>query len=113
MSYSKSYRGLAKGECKDYRYDYFVAFDGALMIKKDDYIVFYNGRRWFKGYFKGYMLRICRRMSGRLERRHFISLLTYDGFRWVEELFTFGKVYGIKNVFRVVGGRWVSVFPRE
>jgi hypothetical protein len=104
---------LARGECRDYRYDYFVAFDGALTIQRGDYIIFYNGRRWFKGYFKGYMLRICRRRDGRFVKRHYMSLMAYEDFEWINMLVSFGKVYGIKSVLRRVGDRWVSVFPRE
>lgn len=108
-----SYRLLARGECKDYMRDYFVVFNGALIIQRGDYIVFYNGRRWFKGYFKGCMLRVCRRKDGRFVKKHFISLQSYEDFKWVEVLVSFGRVYGIREVLRRVGGRWVSVFPRE
>jgi hypothetical protein len=104
---------LAKGECKNYRYDYFVAYNGLIMIKRDDYIVFYNGRRWFKGYFKGYMLRICRRKDGRFAKKHFISLLSYENFKWVEVLVSFDNVFGIAEAYRREGGMWVLVFPRD
>jgi hypothetical protein len=109
--YGGSYRLLARGECRDYVYDYFVAFDGVLTIQRGDYITFYNGRYWFKGYFKGYTLRICRRMNGRLERIGFISMIVYEDFKWTEMLFNVGKTYGIGVVLRRVGDRWVNVFP--
>jgi hypothetical protein len=102
---------LARGECKDYRYDYFVAFNGMVMIKKDDYIKFYNGRRWFKGYFKGYMLRVCRSANGSIVKKHFISLLSYEDFKWVEVVVSFDKVYGISEVHRRERGGWVLIFP--
>ena len=113
MSSGKPYRVLARGECKDYRYDYFVAFGGLLMIKKGDYIKFYNGRRWFTGYFKGYMLRICRRASGSIVRRHYISLRSYENFEWVDVLVSFDKVFGIAEAYRRERGMWVLIFPRE
>ena len=111
--YTKPYRLLRKGECKDFIYDYFVAFNGAFIIQRDDYITFHNGWRWYKGYFKGYTLRICRRANGRLERLGFISMVVYENFKWIEMLLNVGKTYAIGMVLRRVGGRWVSVFPRE
>jgi hypothetical protein len=113
VHYAKPYRLLARGECKDFVYDYFVAFNGAFIIQKDDYITFHNGWRWFKGYFKGYTLRVCRRLDGRLERRGFMSMMAYDNFKWSDVVFRVDRNYSIGVVLRRVGGRWVSVFPRE
>jgi hypothetical protein len=108
-----SYRLLVKGECKDYVYDYFVAFNGAFVIQKGDYIMFHNGWRWFKGYFKGYTLRVCRRLDGRIARTGFMSMMAFDVFGWTDVVFRVEKSYSIRFVFRRVGGRWVSVFPGE
>jgi hypothetical protein len=113
MSSDEPYDVLAMGECKNYRYDYFVAFGGLIMIKKYDYIAFYDGRRWFRGYFKGYMLRVCRRKNGSIVERHFISLLSYEDRKWVDVLVSFDKVVGIAEPHRRERGMWVLVFPRD
>jgi hypothetical protein len=113
VHYGKPYRLLAKGECKNFVYDYFVAFNGAFIIQKGDYITFHNGWRWFKGYFKGYTLRVCRRLDGRIVKTGFISMMEFDKPELEQVVFRVDKNYSIGVVLRRVGGRWVSVFPGE
>jgi hypothetical protein len=108
-----SYKLLPKGECKDYVYDYFVAFNGAFVIQKGDFITFHNGSRWFKGHFKSYTLRVCRRLDGRIEKTGFISMMAYDNLKWRPAVVRVDKNYSIREVLRRVGDRWVNVFPGE
>jgi hypothetical protein len=102
-----SYRLLVRGECKDYNYDYFVINGGAFVVMKGDYITFYNGWRWFRGYFLGYTLRVCRRWYGNFERIGFVRMLVYEDFKWREVLVRFKDVYGVGMVVR----NGVVVFP--
>jgi hypothetical protein len=111
--YGRSYRLLEKGKCVNYVYDYFVAFNGAFIIQRGDYITFHDGRRWFKGYFRSYTLRVCRRLDGRIVKTGFISMMAFDNLEWGERIIRVDKSYSVGVVLRRVGGRWVSVFPRE
>jgi hypothetical protein len=91
----------------DYRYDYFVINGGAFVVMRGDYITFYDGRRWFRGYFQGYTLRVCRRWNGRFEKMGFVGMLVYENFKWREVLIRFTNAYGVSMVVR----DGVVVFP--